>query len=229
MREQLQFLQDKGQARSVPPLPWGRKVRQGQGCRREWGRPPALHQLWGAVSGRLPRTQKATLTPGPGLAPAPAPAPGSPAPPASPTAPASVLIPAPESPGSWWRKRGKTCRSHTVFTSENFSEFRRRAVLPKIPTTQISSSRQGGSGPPAALPPPSVGDPSGLSELVQAEAPIRSSLKLTGPAMVLRQLASSSGPSSKRNRLSSNVEIAPPRRQSLLSSHFRFRLLLLLS
>ena len=27
MREQLQFLQDKGQARSVPPLPWGRKVR----------------------------------------------------------------------------------------------------------------------------------------------------------------------------------------------------------
>ena len=73
MREQLQFLQDKGQARSVPPLPWGRKVRQGQGCRREWGRPPALHQLWGAVSGRLPRTQKATLTPGPGLAPATAP------------------------------------------------------------------------------------------------------------------------------------------------------------
>lgn len=71
MREQLQFLQDKGQARSVPPLPWGRKVRQGQGCRREWGRLPALHQLWGAVSGRLPRTQKATLTPGPGLAPAP--------------------------------------------------------------------------------------------------------------------------------------------------------------
>lgn len=71
MREQLQFLQDKGQAHSVPPLPWGRKVRQGQGCRREWGRPPALHQPWGAVSGRLPRTQKATLTPGPGLAPAP--------------------------------------------------------------------------------------------------------------------------------------------------------------